>query len=363
MIYILIITFLYAISLLSFCKITRPVRVLILLISVIIICILSGLRWRTGTDWAAYYNLFNLGGTLSDYLDYWHFEVGFKFINWLFYSVFDNYSFFLFFIALFVIGLKVIVVRDYPYAFLCLFSLFCISVPDLFPTRQQIAVSICIYAIFNYSKSEKLFFYSLIIGLASTIHMTAIIMLAAPILLKFRLRTILLISITTMPILAMSFNFIMSEAANIELLNISHQVESYNRDSGYISFLGLTQRVIIFSFILICYFNNSDNYTKFETYTIKMFSFGTLLFIFLSSVNVFYSRIALYFSIFEYIALPLSIYRVLITRKKEHLWTIIGILFLYFSFFSIRFTSQLNNYYDLYIPYETIFDSNFKPVY
>ena len=74
-IYFLVLT----LVLFSFLIHSQKVKIYLYLLTIFFISILSAIRWKTGTDWDSYYELFSFGGNLSEYMNYYHFEYFFKF--------------------------------------------------------------------------------------------------------------------------------------------------------------------------------------------------------------------------------------------------------------------------------------------
>ncbi|ECG8815233.1 hypothetical protein FOE31_26225, partial [Salmonella enterica] len=137
--------------------------------------VLSSIRWDRGTDWSAYYEIYQATNIIGVCLKIYCIgvEPGFYFINWLF-SSFYSYSFFLFFLACVIIPLKTLFFfKKSEYPFIALLLYFSILVFDIFPVRQSLSSSLCLLFYLIYKNHKKSSF--LVALLALMVHYSAII--------------------------------------------------------------------------------------------------------------------------------------------------------------------------------------------
>lgn len=329
---------------------------------VVLICIVafSGLRWKTGTDWDSYFELFEYGGSLNDYLSLWHYEVGYKFINWFFYNYFGNYTVWLIVLSFLIITLKTSIIYKKRYLLLSFFFILTSSLPDLFPTRQQLAIAIIIFAVYQLINNKSLIRYYLLLLIACTIHISSLVALFYPILLKFRLRYVVLSSF-----LFATFVYLIPHVFPILSLDFfEHQLDVYSQGQGSFLVFSLIQKITVIIFIFYCYISYKDNFDELELSSIKLYFFGTFSFVLISLFNEFFTRFSMSSSSFEYLAISSALFFFVSEkiRNKKYL-VALSVLMFFIIFYSIRFYGQFSHYHDLYYPYESIFDNNYKETY
>ena len=134
----------------------------------IVVFLLSMLRWENGTDWDPYYEYFNI---VAANPDSGYMEPGF---TWLCHidSLFMNYTWHLGVIALLCILPVAKRVREFsPFPVFSLLIWFSVSFAHMFPVRQTIAISLFVFS-WKYIQERRLLPYLCLLALAATFHVT-----------------------------------------------------------------------------------------------------------------------------------------------------------------------------------------------
>lgn len=170
---------------------------LIIIIYVVIFTLFRGLRWKCGTDWEQYHQVF----LLSEWNNIFTFnrygeeimEFGYIFTNVLLKSIIPSYTFFLLVTNFFILfsyykfSFKYTKFPIITFVTLIFCSIF-------FPVRQHIAVSIILLSL-PYILNRKIFKFTLCIISAMSFHTSAIVFLPIYFINKFNINIITRISI------------------------------------------------------------------------------------------------------------------------------------------------------------------------
>lgn len=278
-------------------------------------------------------------------------------------SIFSDYSFFLFLQSIIVIGLKVLVtlrMKNFQRIIFCSVYLFAYFY-NIFNVRQDISISLVLLAIVFFG--QRIIIYSIFILIASLFHKSALI--------AFPLIFINLINNKTLPILLI---FMVASIVTLIKFDISSMLpdsisykyydfiyaapEAYSKD-----FIGQIMSLItkLPYIILFYYCLNKFILSKHERYVIiiALLGFTISLISILSGIGML-NRIAIYLYITELYVFPLIMLKYISTMPKNNTIIISAIfIVLYIG----RFYSYINSYADLYFPYESILEINFKNVY
>lgn len=326
---------------------------------------LSGIRWATGTDWESYLTFYESGGDFHDYMSYWHFELGFKFLIWLLHFLGIGYSFWLIILTFLVLVIKFAPIRDRPYVAVCFLVLFGSSMANLFPTRETLAVSLVILSA-SYLVQRRFLIFLFFIVLAALFHSTAIIFVFAPFILRASYRSLVIFALVGGILLNfLLYKIVAVVATQLGLTDLLLSAQLYaDTISGRTSVFSIAQKVIILLFFAGVLSKCKDNMTPFELASVKLTCFGLIASMVLESGSQIFNRLTVYFVSFEIISVSALIWlysKELILRKSY-----IQLLTLYVSacmFYCIRFCGLLASYPDLYYPFETIFQSSHRAVY
>lgn len=320
----------------------------------------SGLRWKTGTDWDPYYELFYNGGSLNDYMALWHYEIGYKFLNWFFFTIFGEYSIWLAALSFLVLLLKIIPVRNHGYVIFALFILITSSFSDLFPTRQQLAVSLVVFATYMLIARSAVWWFLSIVLFATLFHYTSVVALSIYFLRKKSVISSLLCALIASLLVYMMLKFAQIFGGSF----VAHQLDVYAKGDASLSIFGVLQKLVVLGGLLAMRRVSACFLGAFESAALSLYVFGTVMFVSVSIFNEFLTRIALYFLAFEYIAVASTVYAYrrycLVNSLNFNFFVVFFILSILYS---IKLYGQFSHYSDLYYPYETIFERGFKETY
>ncbi len=317
----------------------------------VLIFFISCFRYRVGTDFLSYQDIFNHD----------------KLIEPLFYALIQivkylkgNYQIFVAIVFALAFGLKLYAFRklSYPKGFFLSIMLFCsfyYIAYDMNAIRQGLALSVTLLACYYAHQKKKLQFYVTCV-LACLIHYTAFIFIPFYFLLQFKLKkkTVLFICIIC---------FILSANNIFELLinwsttllgnsHIAYQIQAYstsdNFDNNILLSFSTVRRLFFFLLILFSYekLDASD-----RTKAIIFWGGFTSIIIYLlfAKVGYFSTRLSAYYRITECIWLS---YFPFIFHKKS---TKGFILFFYLAYSLLQIHSALSAENNNLLPIQTIF--------
>lgn len=333
--------------------------------TILLISLLSGIRWATGTDWAPYYIFYTANQTLSDFIGYFQFEIGFKLLVWFFSFLNVPYSGWLFLLAFFSLSLKFLPIINRPYVLVCFIVLFGATMADIFPVRQSLAISVVIYSA-RYLVNRRLLPFSALVLVASTLHVTAIVFLLAPIILYFSYGAILILALSLF--LLFYFFFFHIAFAFFSLLgieNLAYLAAAYSQEiEGRVSAVSVIYKIVFLGFAYKAFPYVKASFNGFEKAALKFTVVGSVASIMLESISLILNRLSIYYFSFEFISASALIYffsQRLLARKNY--WSLLLLIIGVFFYYSLRFVGLFMNYSDLYYPFETVFDYDHKETY
>lgn len=334
-------------------------------LGVLLLALISGIRWATGTDWAPYHIFYTTNKIFSDFIEYFQFEIGYKILVWFFASLGIPYTGWLFAQALFVIWTKLSVAIHRPYVLICFLVLFGTSMADLFPVRQSIAIAVVIYSV-NYLVKRQYFLFYLLVLVASSIHFTALVFLAAPLVLRLSYGAMFLGGALGFIVLYFFFFYIVFAVFSmLGLGDVAYLAAAYSQEiEGRVSLLSIGYKIIFLGFVYMATPLVKSELNRYERAALKLTVVGVVLSIMLESISVVLNRLSIYYYSFEFVASSALIYFILRRwiYKRRQLTAVVfasGVVIYY----TIRFIGLFNNYPDLYYPFETIFDASHKETY
>lgn len=319
---------------------------------------ISAFRLDRGTDWVSYesYFLYFCNGGVDGWLEW-----GYTMLNQLVVIFSHNYSVLVFLVSAIIFLIKPRIIYDLsPYPFVALLAWYCISIANIFPVRQTIATAFVLYS-FIYVIRRQVVPFLILVFIASTFHLTALIFIPAYYVYNTRLSrfwclSIFISSFIIALTLSSKFSNLLSTISNPI---IQDRIDNYletGTDSTYGSAYSATQ-VLLRGFvnrgmimILIFYVLNDVRLeNKIFNWFVNLFLAASCGFALLSSVNVALSRLVLYYDMVQ-----VFIFSYLFTKKMSRqnrllLFIILTIYLLY------RFYGVIYNYYDLYVPYKWLF--------
>lgn len=361
-VYLFTILVLFAFSLHELVSNNEKTKKFFLICSYVLIVVIVGLRWETGTDWEPYLAQFENSTDLK-YLFLYNtgMEPGFILLNYFVRILTPNYSIFLLLLAvvMYFFYIKSFAkLTKYPQLANLLF--FSSTLGLMGSNRQLLAASIVLYGITYLINSKKIKFIGSIV-ISFFFHTTSLLA-SVYYFLNRKIKTwILYVAIviafiigkTQLPIKIFSLlgglNALTMEKSDAYLNSAKNILQTTE-----LSLIGLIKRLLfLFFFILI----REKAMKKIQNYNILLngYVFSTIFyFLFSSTLLVMVSRGSVYFAIME----PLLLTSILYILKRD----IDRLVFLFvILFYAILVMYQsVSPYPDLFDPYKSIFiNTNF----
>lgn len=348
---------LFCFSLLEISNLQKKQSLFLFLLSTFFLFTFSFIRWETGTDWDGYYEYFN---HIFYYFQDTTFEFGFARINEFVKLVFGSYTALLFVFSLIIFCFQTKVILEFsPFPLFSLFFLWSISFANVFFIRQTIAIVLLLYST-TFLVKKKRGRFLVWVYIATLFHSTSFIFLFAYFVFKLRItikRMLLYLLISSLfSIFLMTFF-----ERILPFLNgvIQHKLEAYlalGEDGDTMTQASLGEVLIrgfankLFIFALLIYFSSKKvkDDIVFRGY-LNLYWFGAILYFSMASISIVFVRFSFSYDIVQIILLPLLLKNMSLCNKYI-LFSIVSI-FLLFRFYVTLFGS----YYELYVPYKTIF--------
>ena len=361
-VYLITIFILFAFSLHELISYNEKMKKLFLFFSFLLMVIVVGLRWETGTDWDSYLNTFENSEDLwSVFLDRTNMEKGYLFLNLIIRLITDNYSFLLVILAVLMYYFLIRTFQkltEYPQLTLLLF--FSSTLGSMGSNRQLLAVSICLFALTFLLEGKKLPFIGLVAA-SFTFH-TSSLLFSVYFFFNRKIKSLFLylavgvafvIGKTQLPYMLFSMfggiNEFASDKTSQYLDSAKETLQSFE-----LSVSGLIKRLI---FLFIFIFLRDKISAKLPHYNLILngYVMGTVLyFLFSNTLLVMVSRGSIYFSIMEPILLTSILY--ILRRDIDKLLYI----FLMMAFGLLLMYQNISPYPDLFDPYKGLFiNTNF----
>jgi hypothetical protein len=331
---------------------------------ILITIILGGIRWETGTDWVNYYNFFHYNAsTWKDY--HKNFEISYNLLNFIINKYFNSYTLLLIIMSFFVIVLRyntIKLISVYPIMSYYLF--FCDNIGGMFAVRQTLAISIVLTSIYYIHKKNKILFI-LITILAISFHLSMIIWFISYPLYhkKINSKTMILLFIiaTGIGMLGTKLLIFLVEGTIVKFSisgHIASRIQTYilgkYNDGSFSVFrmiLSFVKRVIFVVLFLILrpriiqksvYANGLLNIYLVSNVIYSLFAFNEAF--------APMARVVTVFLFIETLLLPL------ILNLCKYNYTKYIIFLLFYLYGLMKLNSNLSAYFDLYIPYRSIFN-------
>lgn len=326
----------------------------------IIMILLAGLRWKTGTDWENYLYYFD-----SQVRDSIIGKSGFEFFYESYIRLFTlftkNYSWVLISTACIIICLTYKSIIKYsPYPLFSIYLLYTYSFNSSgFGYRQDLAIAITTFSIvFVYKRKFLPFVIAVVI--ATLFHQSAIIFIVAYWIpfVKWNRKTIILICFGIL-CLGLVFSNVSSVASSFSD-SAQGKVESYTSGSfedsvgdssnPYVVVLrGIANRAFILIYIIILVKNyiKKKNLKK-VMFFLNLYLFGFTLFLLASPIAVVFVRFTRYFDMFFIILIPLCLYYIPPKVRFNAL-----VILLIYTIMKFLFFLALDD--KVFVPYNTIF--------
>ncbi len=356
--YIYVWFLLFTLSFCDFFRINKKLQLILLTIAFVILSVFIGLRWETGNDWFPYIEYYSNLVSLDDHSE--SFEIGFRSISYLMKSIGLNYSLNLLLITSFYLFIFIYLIFQHTTAPLLLVLIFyCTYLLGWMGTsRQIIAISLVMLSFEFYYKERKWITYSLIL-IASTFHISAVLVYLTLPFLKLNLTLKKIISLL---IILFLFGIAANGVMEVVLSYIGSSQDIWMRMQGYvdqsISDLNTNSgdNILIFWYLkrimylaIFLYFYDSLNEGKlrfyFNLYLLSIFIF----FIFINIIPMIALRLSGYFSFYELFLFAGMLRRNLSAKN------IIWFLFVILLSFQRMYTSFMIYHPEDNLPYKSIF--------
>lgn len=320
------------------------------------VCLFQGLRWRTGTDWIPYYDVFIYANSRDPISNM---EPGYLVLNKLIKSFTSNYSVFLLITCFLRLWLFARAAKYFGVSNIAAILLVCFSAA-IFPVRIHLAVAIYFNA-YKYIVEKNFVKYLFVVFLAASVHMSALFALPFYLLsLKsFSYRTLIIVYIgacflgyAVEPILESVNNFVMLglfDSSEFAVEKISGNLEGtmeYGRSfvSVVMSLINGAFFVSLFCFIRQKYFREDKKYDVLLFLYVFGLAFNRLFINAIPSLT----RAVEFFSCGFSIMLLLCIARQ--TPKTRPFFLTLIVIYYFFIFKRLP-----SIYTDLFVPYYSVF--------
>ncbi len=365
MIYIFLFILFSICSLLDIYYSNRRIKNIIFISLAVILILIGGFRWQTGTDWSTYRLFFTFFNTLKQFL-IGGYEPGFAVLNYIIKSLFSHYTFMLLTMCFLTITFYFKFFSNFEFKFIAVLAFLSYYIGGIFATRQTLAIGITlISSIYILNSNKKYFYYYLL--LACTFHFTAIVFLPAYKIFHSR------ISIKTMTIILMFsiligfntwiieyiLNLIYQVLNSIGLSLVSWRLNNYLKEDALTPGNPIVQMTLAFSkrLLLLPLFVFLSHkiilrYNYFNGF-LKLWIFGNILYFLLNNTLTVFNRLTLYFVIYELILIPMCIYA--FNRKSR-----VIVYFILILYFGLRFYLSLQTYWTEYYPYYSVFHDSYR---
>lgn len=362
MVYVALYILLALFALLDLLKNGNQVKPLVFWGSVFFLIFMSAVRWNVGTDWYSYLEFFRNIRSYVAHPELNMMERGFTYINYAIASLNLGYSALLSLMAILMIGIKAKVFFEHrQIMMICLFLYYCYFLADIFGVRQFLAISITLYSV-RFIVDKRFLPFLLMVLIASSIHITAVFFLFAYWLYHIKYSPVLLYSVLLAALL-LGFMDIGGFAVETVLKivgvdsRVGDKLMEYGKDgidtaqgNPYVSFaVGVAKRALFLPLFISCQRFIAPAYQSRYTGYLNLLIFGNIIYLlFMISLPVI-ARLSTGFLLFEIFILG---YLVMAVQNK---WLRVLAFLLVALFGAFRLYNLIAVYWDLYIPFETIF--------
>lgn len=320
--------------------------------------VMSFIRWENGTDWDSYIEYFQ---TIPEIIHESNFEIGYSMVNGIAKVWTGDYTVALFLCAAILFGFQSPAIwKLSPYPMLSLLFLFGINFGSVFFVRQTIAAGILLYSVI-FIKDRRFWPFLACLLLAISFHRSSIVFLIAWWVYRWRIHPYLMIILLFVSMaLSGIADSIMQSLGTLVGGAIQVKIDAYTGElRGEMFGLSQSFAVIIakalFSKLLLIVFSMimlrrvSEHSPEFRGY-FNLYWMGAVLYFLTISISPGLARMAYSFDILQIILLPYIIRE--IQGRELRIFAVIAS----FMYIALRlYTVTTGGYYDLFVPYRTIF--------
>lgn len=329
----------------------------------LVIWAFASLRWKTGTDWESYYDTFYYFS--EEYAI--NFEPGYasfvKFIR----GFTSNYSVFLAIFSFLCLSLKFSFFFKYnkEIFFTLILLFYCYYFADIFAVRQSLAISLTLFStIFIINKRPILFI--IFVSLATSIHTSSILFFFAYYIYWFKVKDRTFYFIVFFSILLgligiggvflnLIFKALGLEGFMADKLNNYLTGENEGVNNPFVSYiLGIVKRLLLIPLFIYIKNKSKDRFIYFNGY-FNLYMTGNIIYFLFAKDLAIFARASVPFLIFEIFLIG---YVLLYFKGNKNKMLLVFFIMVLFSW--TRFSALVNSYYDLYVPYNSIFDKKIE---
>lgn len=363
MIYIILFILFAALVTLDFIEDANVIKNIVFVSTIILLIILSSIRWNTGPDWDSYFyfyhdiNSYSNGILASSNM----MEPGYTWINVWIHNLGFSYTGFLTIIAIITIGLKARVIYHHKnIMMIVLFLYYCYYLGDIVSVRQFTAVSLTFVASLYIIKKKPIIF-GLFVFAATLIHISSILFIVgywiyyrpySKSMLYIFLIIALILGLVNISdyLINVGINLLNSNS-DIVLKLLNYKKSGLQSTSNpYLAFiLGASKRAIVLPIFIEAVKIIDERYRERYIGYLNLLVFG----------NAVYFLFALTIPVIQRLSVPFLIFEILIwgylfiSIKDRYLKLTFFIFLLLFGAFRLYFF--MAPYMKLYFPFKTIF--------
>ena len=323
----------------------------------------ASLRWKTGTDWESYYDTFYYFS--EEYAV--NFEPGFAAFVSFIRNITSNYTVFLTIFSFICISLKFYFFHRFnkEFFFTLIFLYYCYYFGDIFAVRQSLAISLSLFStIFIINK--KPFYFVLFICLATSIHTSSILYFFAYFIYWRKLsdKTFYYIIFFSILLGLIGFGGIILDLLFKALGLDGFMGDKFNNylkgedevvNNPFLSYiLGVSKRLLLIPLFIYVKNKTNERFIYFNGY-FNLYMVGNIIYFLFAKDLAIFARASVPFLLFEIFLLGYVLLYFKRDKKK-----LVFIFFIMILFSWARFTALVNSYYDLYVPYNSIFDDKIE---
>ncbi len=365
-VYVLIGLFLAGASFMEmFSNINKKISKWICLSITFALAVLSSIRWETGTDWGSYLLYFENGNNGIFRSRAEDFEIGYRLLNSMVRLFGGSFTVLLAVLALIVFLAQSRAVLYFADVFkekgICqkycpntiLMGMWFIHLGNVFTTRSVAAYAVLFYSLkYAHLKDFKRFLF--LIMLAVSLHQTSIFyIIAYPIFnseWKVIRKAYLLLPMAAV-IFAVSSRKILVILCDILPESFSYRIRLYMetmvQESGLFGLLNFILLYAVFLVLKYWYFKGNKVYDHF----FNLYCIGIIPYLTGVMISAWFIRAAVPYMMTAVLLLP----AVLRPAKKKGSRIVFFLILLFYLL--LRFRSNIYQYYDLYVPYQSVFTS------
>lgn len=367
MIYFLLFFFILLFGIFDFFYISKLNKLFFIYIIGLVLIVIGGLRWETGTDWYSYYDFYSRNYDYNDFVSF-NFEYLFAVLAFSVKKVFNSYTILLLIISFLAVSIKLygfVKISDYKYIFLTILMYYANQLGDVSSTRQSLALSFGVIGLLCIV-NKRLILYLITTCIAFYFHTSAVIgLLAIPLFyITIERKGIIIVMVSGLCLglfITLSgtrnflFSYVMGGNGHIaKRLTAYQEIQELGNSStgsaidpkvSYI--LGLIRRCFVLIPALIFY--KKLSYHKHFKILLSVYVLGSLIYLTFTPIIQVLNRMSAYFDISEFLILPLFV----TIPVQRYIRVSIYIILIMYTF--AKFYSTIMSFWTFYTPYKLCF--------